>query len=232
MVSLESILGVALIALGIVLSPGPNMVYLVSRTLSQGRRAGYLGLAGVGLGLLCYMIAAALGLGAIFDLVPELYAIIKTCGALYLGYLAWQMVSPKASPLDLAAASPKPTPTPTPKPKHTDRNLFLMGLVTNLLNPKTALLYAALIPQFIQPESGAVFTQFVILGCCQIAIALTVNGLIVLTAAKLGAIDWLRDDSALGFWSRSTLQRLQRWISASLLGFFAIKMLLSKRPAA
>lgn len=229
MVSLESVLGVAIIALGIVLSPGPNMVYLVSRTLSQGRRAGYLGLAGVGLGLLCYMIAAALGLGAIFDVVPELYAIIKTCGALYLGYLAWQMVSQKTTPLDLDAASTNPEPKP--EPKHSDRNLFVMGLITNLLNPKIALLYAALIPQFIQPENGAVFTQFLILGCCQIAIALTVNGLIVLTAAKLGAIDWLRDDSTQGFWSRSTLQRLERWISASLLGFFAIKMLLSKRPA-
>lgn len=211
MVSFASITGVVIISLGIVLSPGPNMAYLVSRTLAQGRGAGLISLAGVGLGMVCYMLAAALGMGTLFELVPAAYELLKICGALYLGYLAWHMVStPRGGVFGEASTS-----------QYSMAKLFSMGLLTNLLNPKIALLYAALIPQFIDPLRGSTFGQFIALGLIQIVIAVTINGMIVLTAAKFRhsvsqnprAMSW------------------QRWISGTVLGAFALGMLLQKRPA-
>lgn len=209
MVSIESVTGVAIIALGIVLSPGPNMAYLVSRTLAQGRMAGLISLAGVGVGLLLYMLAAALGLGALFELVPQAFVVIKTCGALYLGYLAWQMVRSEGTSFGDVSESPA----------YSRRKLFGMGLFTNLLNPKVALMYAALIPPFI--EQNHAFEQFIALGSVQITIALTFNALIVCTAAKFRSV--VRQNPTAMNW--------QRWISGSVLGFFAVKMLLQKRPS-
>lgn len=211
MVSLDSVVGVAIIALGIVLSPGPNMVYLVSRSLAQGRTAGLVSLAGVGLGLVCYMVAAAFGLGKLFEHVPAAYGVIKTLGALYLGYLGWQMVSSRTSPFQ-----------PAKQPNHYSRGkLFGMGLLTNLLNPKIALLYAALIPQFIDPEQGSIMSQFFSLGAVQIAIALTVNALIVLTASKV----------ATTLSAHPRAMKFQRWLFGSLLGLCAGKLLLSEQSA-
>lgn len=94
MVSYESLLGVAIISIGMVLTPGPNMVYLTSRAISQGRLAGLISLAGVALGFLCYLLASALGLAALFRAVPMAYDAVRVAGALYLGYLAWKMLRP------------------------------------------------------------------------------------------------------------------------------------------
>ena len=102
MVTSASFLAVSLIALGIVLSPGPNMMYLVSRSISQGRVAGMISLAGVAAGFLFYMIASAIGLAALFKAVPVMYDIIKIAGAIYLGYLAWNMVKPRGKSVFVA----------------------------------------------------------------------------------------------------------------------------------
>ncbi|EAQ00322.1 RhtB family transporter [Janibacter sp. HTCC2649] len=211
MVSTTAILGVALLALGLVLTPGPNMVYLASRSISQGRAAGLVSLAGVALGFLCYLVAAACGLSALFAQVPAAYTVVKLAGAAYLAHLAWGMLRPGgASPFDARELAP-----------HSRPRLFTMGLMTNLLNPKIALLYAALIPQFISPAAGSTFTQFVQLGAVQIAIAVGVNGLIVLGAAKVSG--YLRE--------HPRTMRAQRFLSGTVLGAFAAKMALSHRPA-
>ncbi|MBA1190024.1 LysE family translocator [Pseudomonas entomophila] len=205
MISLEALIGLTLIALGMVLTPGPNMAYLVSRTLSQGRIAGMISLAGVALGFVVYLLASALGLAALFKAVPMAYDVVRVAGALYLGYLAWNLLKP-------GGVSPFET---RDLPPHSPRRLFSMGLLTNLLNPKIALMYSALIPQFIDPTAGATLQQFLQLGLVQIAIAVTVNGLIVLAAARVS--QFLR--------SRPRALRAQRWVSGGVLGGFAVDML-------
>src|SRR5579859_6363065 len=86
----SSLVGFALVALGLVITPGPNMMYLVSRSICQGRRAGLVSLGGVGLGFLVYMIAAALGITALLFAVPFAYDVLRLAGAAYLLHLAWQ----------------------------------------------------------------------------------------------------------------------------------------------
>lgn len=211
MVSSAAILGVALLALGMVLTPGPNMVYLASRSISQGRGAGLISLGGVAVGFLCYLVAAACGLSALFEQVPAAYTAVKLAGAAYLAYLAWGMLRPGgASPFDAHELAP-----------HSRRRLFAMGLMTNLLNPKIALMYAALLPQFISPTSGSTLLQFAQLGAVQIVIALTVNGVIVLAAAKVSG--YLRE--------HPRVMQGQRLVSGTVLGAFAAKMAVSHRPA-
>ncbi len=205
MISLEALIGLTLIALGMVLTPGPNMAYLVSRTLSQGRIAGMISLAGVALGFIVYLLASALGLAALFKAVPMAYDVVRVAGALYLGCLAWNLLKP-------GGVSPFET---RDLPPHSPRRLFSMGLLTNLLNPKIALMYSALIPQFIDPTAGATLQQFLQLGLVQIAIAVTVNGLIVLAAARVS--QFLR--------GRPRALRAQRWVSGGVLGGFAVDML-------
>lgn len=208
MVALENLAGVAVIALGMVLSPGPNMIYLTSRVISQGRLAGLISLVGVALGFVCYLMASALGLAALFKAVPMAYDVIKIAGAFYLGYLAWNMLKPKgASPFEARELPP-----------HSPKRLFTMGLVTNLLNPKIALMYSALIPQFIDPSAGSTLEQFIQLGLVQIVIAVTVNGIIVLAASRVS--NFLA--------TRPLAMRNQRWISGTILGVFAIDILLRK----
>ena len=94
MVTVTAASGVALIALGMVLTPGPNMMYLTSRSISQSRRAGLVSLAGVAAGFLCYLLAATVGLTTLFLAVPEAFVGVKLAGAAYLGFLAWRPVRP------------------------------------------------------------------------------------------------------------------------------------------
>lgn len=207
-VPLDAIGGVALVALGMVLTPGPNMIYLASRSISQGRRAGGISLAGVAVGFVAYLVATAAGLSALFAAVPLAYDVVKLAGAAYLAWLAWGMLRPGgASPFEAQDLAP-----------HPPAKLFTMGLVTNLLNPKIALMYAALIPQFVAPGRGPTWSQFLQLGATQIVVAVTVNALIVLVAARLA-----------GYLARHPrVQRGQCAVSGAVLGGFSVKMALSK----
>ncbi|MGX1006451.1 threonine/homoserine/homoserine lactone efflux protein [Bradyrhizobium japonicum] len=166
----SALLGFALVCLGLVLTPGPNMIYLISRSITQGPAAGIVSLGGVALGFVFYMLCAAFGITALLLAIPFAYDALRFAGAGYLLWLAWQAVKPGGrSPFQvkqLAIDSP--------------RKLFAMGFVTNLLNPKIAMLYLALLPQFIDPTAGSVLTQSVVLGAIQIAISVSVNAMIAL----------------------------------------------------
>ena len=211
MISTQAALGVAVIELGLVLTPGPNMVYLASRSISQGRRAGLISLGGVTVGFVAYMLAAAAGLSTLFEQVPAAYTVVKLAGAGYLAYLAWTMLRPGGhSPFETRELAP-----------HSSRQLFAWGLITNLLNPKIALLYAALIPQFIDPRAGDTAWQFLQLGAVQLVIAVLVNGLVVLAAAQIAV--YLRH--------RPRAMTAQRWLSGTVLGGFAVHLAVSRRPA-
>lgn len=211
MVSTTGVLGMAVAATGLVLTPGPNMIYLVSRTVAQGRSAGLVSLLGVAAGFFCYLLATAAGLTALFALVPVLYDVVRLLGAGYLIWLAWRALRGGAGmPFEAGPLPPDPP-----------RRLFLMGLVTNLLNPKIAMLYLSLLPQFIDPRRGHVAAQGLVLGLVQIAIAVSVNGLIVLAAGRLA--DWLG--------RRPGWLRAQRWVTASVLGALAVRLLADRgRP--
>jgi len=204
MVSTSGLVGIALVSLGLVLTPGPNMIYLVSRSITQGRRAGLVSLLGVAAGFLVYLAAASAGLATVFVAVPTAYTALQLVGAAYLLYLAWQAVRPGGT----AIFAPQPLPDDSP------RRLFTMGLLTNLLNPKIAVLYVSLLPQFIDPEGGSVALQSLILGTTQIVIAVSVNGLIVFFAGALAAF----------LAARPVWLRVQRYLMAGVLGAIAVKL--------
>ncbi|UBU12261.1 LysE family translocator [Nonomuraea gerenzanensis] len=207
MVEQSAVLGVVLVALGMVLSPGPNMLYLVSRSTSQGRRAGVISLAGVAAGFLVYLVGANLGLAVLFAAFPELLTVIRIAGALYLLWLAWKTLKPGGQSVFAARELPPDSP----------RRLFLMGLMTNLLNPKIALLYISIIPQFVDLDRGDVLLQGIILGCVQVTVALLVNLSIVVAAGGIA-----------GFLAtRPSWLRLQRLTMGSLLAVLALTLAFS-----
>ncbi|MDR6289348.1 threonine/homoserine/homoserine lactone efflux protein [Inquilinus ginsengisoli] len=210
-VSPASLAGLALIALGMVCTPGPNMVYLLSRSILQGRLAGAISLGGVLVGILCYILCTALGLTALMLAVPLAYEAVKWAGALYLLWLAWGAVRPGAG----SALEPR-------RDLKIDRpaKLFGMGFLTALLNPKIAVFYVSLLPQFIDPERGHVLLQGLVLGGMQAAISFTVNLGIVFAAGSIAA--W--------FAARPSWLRAQRWIMGSLLAGFAVRLAFDKRP--
>jgi threonine/homoserine/homoserine lactone efflux protein len=141
----SALLGFALVSFGMVLTPGPNMIYLISRSITQGPAAGIVSLGGVAVGFVFYMLCAAFGITALLFAVPYAYDALRLGGAAYLLWLAWQAVKPNGrSPFqvrELKADGPG--------------KLFAMGFLTNLLNPKIAMLYLALLPQFIDPAQAA-----------------------------------------------------------------------------
>lgn len=187
MLSPHDLLWFAFAALVLVLTPGPNMVYCVSRALCQGRRAGLISLAGVLLGFVAHLLAAALGLTALLLAVPLAFDLIRAVGAAYLFWLAWQSVRPGEQAPFEARDLPQDSPA----------TLFRMGFVTNLLNPKVAMFYLSFFPQFLHPERGSVLLQSLVLGVIQIAVSGGVNAMLVLGASRITALlsrsaGWLR----------------------------------------
>ncbi|WP_234683439.1 LysE family translocator [Bradyrhizobium monzae] len=205
----SALLGFALVCLGLVLTPGPNMIYLISRSITQGPAAGIVSLGGVALGFVFYVLCAAFGITALLLAIPFAYDALRFAGAGYLFWLAWQAVKPGGrSPFQvkqLAIDSP--------------RKLFAMGLVTNLLNPKIAMLYLALLPQFIDPAAGSVLTQSLVLGAIQTAISVSVNAIIALAAGSI----------ALFLASRPSWTLVQRWLMGTVLAGLAVRMAVEAR---
>jgi threonine/homoserine/homoserine lactone efflux protein len=202
----------ALASLLLVLTPGPNMIYCVSRTLCQGRGAGVVSLAGVLVGFLVHLVAASLGLTALLAAVPFAFDTVRLAGAAYLLWLAWQAVRPGGQAPFAARTLPVDPPG----------RLFRMGFLTNLLNPKVAMFYLSFFPQFLHPERGPVLWQSALLGAVQIGVSGAVNLLLVLGAASITAVlsrseGWLR---------------AQRWLMGSVLALLALRIATDGRKAA
>jgi threonine/homoserine/homoserine lactone efflux protein len=192
MPDLTHLMTFALVALGMVLTPGPNMIYLVSRSISQGAQAGLISLGGVAVGFVFYVLCAAFGITALLMAVPYAYDALRIGGALYLLYMAWQALRPGGrSPFQVREL-----------PKSSPRTLFTMGLVTNLLNPKIAIMYVSLL-----------------LGMTQVVISLTVNALIAIMAGSIA-----------GFLAgRPLWMVVQRWLMGTVLAGLAVRMLMDNR---
>ena len=209
MPTLPTLAAFAAVALAMVLTPGPNMIYLISRSICQGPLAGLISLIGVALGFLVYMLSAAFGITALMLAVPYAYDALRLAGAAYLMYLAWQTLRPGGrTPFEVREL-----------PKDSPRKLFTMGLVTNLLNPKAAVMYLSLLPQFIHPEAGPILTQSLVLGSLQITISFAVNALIILTAG--GVASFLA--------TRPLWAQVQRWIMGTVLAGLAVRMATESR---
>jgi threonine/homoserine/homoserine lactone efflux protein len=209
MIPFNDILLFALAALVLVVSPGPNMIYLISRTITQGKKAGLISLIGVICGFLFHIIMVSFGLTAVLFAVPFAYTLLKTMGVFYLLYLAYQAIKPNSKNI---------FDTKTDLPNDKPRKLFIIGFLTNVLNPKVALFYLSFFPQFIKPEYGSIMIQSLQLGATQVFVSFSINFIIVLTASK----------AAVFFAKNPSWVKAQKWFMASVLTGLAIKMAISK----
>src|SRR5947209_3817327 len=132
--------------LALTATPGPDMLLIASRSVSQGRAAGFATLAGIQAGTYCHALAAAFGLSQLFLAVPLAYDTVRYAGAAYLLYLAWKAFRSPGTSLA----------TTTGLTRYSTASVFRQGLLTNLLNPKMALFVLALFPQFVRPDAGSV----------------------------------------------------------------------------
>jgi len=204
MPDLHNLLAFAAVAVGMVLTPGPNMAYTLSRSICQGRTAGFISLGGVALGFVVYMLCAAFGITALLLAVPYAYDAVRIAGALYLLWLAVQAVRPGGrSPFHVKDLPPS---SPT--------KLFIMGLLTNLLNPKIAIMYLSLLPQFIDPANGSVLSQALVLGTTQIVISLMVNTLFIVSASSIARF----------FTYRPSFAAVHRWVMGTVFAALAVRM--------
>ena len=200
-----------LVTLGILVVPGPDVLYVMARSLAQGRRAGLFSVIGIGAGVLVHTILAAVGLSELFRLVPAAYHVVKYAGVAYLVYLAIRIL--RERPSDRLAQA-----TPTEAPARLVGQAFL----TNLLNPKAALFFVALLPQFTTAPAGEpLFLQMLALGLVVVVLSLLVNLAYALLAARVAAA-FRRDRRA---------ENVRRWVSATTLGIIALLAVRATLPA-
>ena len=184
-------------------TPGPNMLFLVSRTLAQGRAAGFVSLAGTSSGFALHALAAALGLSALLAAVPLAYEVVRWAGAVYLAWLAivtWR----GSAEADARVAAPHIART----------QMFRQGLLTSVLNPKVAVFQLALFPQFVDPARGSVLLQSLVLAVTQLVIVVAGDSACV--AAATGARRWFAARPGWGRWSKRALAGVFAALAARL----------------
>ena len=167
------------VTLLLVFMPGPNTLYIIARSIQQGRKAGIVSSFGVQVGSLVHIAAAALGLSALLLSSALAFSVVKYAGAAYLIYLGVKTLLTKE----------KAEPTQTVR-KATLGRVFFQGVVVNLLNPKTALFFFAFLPQFIEPARGRVAVQIIFLGSVLILLGALSDCVYALAAGSVG--NWLR----------------------------------------
>lgn len=178
--------------------PGPAVLYIVGRSIGQGRDAGLVSALGIGVGTLVHTLAAAVGLSALLVSSATAFSVVKYLGAAYLVYLGIQRLRSKES---LAAASE------TAAPQATLARVFTQGIVVNVLNPKTALFFFAFLPQFIDPARGHVATQILSLGILFACMGTASDSLWALFSGSVAG--WLRNNQR---WMRN-----ERYVSGGIL---------------
>lgn len=151
-------------------TPGPDMLLIASRSVSQGRSAGFLTYAGIAVGTYCHAVAAGLGLSQLLLNVPIAYEGVRWAGCIYLLFLAYKTFHSESS-----ALSPS-----TALKRLSGRRIFVEGLATNLLNPKMALFVLAFFPQFVDTKDGALLLQMITLATILNGIGFVVNVTVIL----------------------------------------------------
>lgn len=209
MPDLSTIAFFALACLALTATPGPDMLLIASRSVSQGRTAGFASLAGIQLGTYCHAFAAAFGLSQLFLAVPLAYDVVRYVGAIYLLYLAWKAFRSNGTAFDPSAGLPR----------YPVAQMFRQGLLTNLLNPKMALFVLALFPQFVRPEAGSVASQILVLATVLNLVGLAVNGLVIVTVSRIGR--------ALS--GRKRFQRAPQMLLGTVFAGLAVRLVLDGR---
>jgi threonine/homoserine/homoserine lactone efflux protein len=189
------------------LAPGPAMLYVSTRSLTQGRRAGVISALGIAAGSVVHTIAIASGLAALLRAVPLAYDIVRLAGAAYLIWLGIHALLSKGGPM-----------AGKPLDRAGEWTIFRQGMVTNLLNPKVALFFLAFLPQFVSP-AGPVALQIIVLGCLFNLSGTLVNiGVAYLAASARG---WLT--------SGERVQRVFRWLTASVFVGLGLRLAIQEK---
>lgn len=178
MLGSASLLGFIAASLVVLLVPGPGVLYIVARSLSQGQRAGLVSVLGLSAGALVHVVAATLGLSAILLTSATAFGVIKTLGASYLIYLGLRTLLVRDAVGDVDVAAPR-----------SSARLFTDGVMVSVLNPKIAVFFLAFLPQFVDPSRGPVPQQVLVLGLLYVALALITDGAYAAVAAR--ARSWL-----------------------------------------
>jgi threonine/homoserine/homoserine lactone efflux protein len=196
MPELHTLLVFAPVALGLLVVPGPAVLYIVTRSIDQGRPAGFVSVLGIHTGSLVHVAAAAFGLSAVLASSALAFGVVKYAGAAYLIVLGIRKLVSKDDDLEVHEGTPP----------RSLRRIYTQGVVVNVLNPKTALFFLALLPQFVDVDRGAVWLQMVVLGLTFMGLGLLSDGTYALAAAKAGG--WLR--------SSVRFRRAQRYVSGGV----------------
>jgi threonine/homoserine/homoserine lactone efflux protein len=186
-------------ALALNISPGPDMLYVISRSLEQGRRAGIVSALGIGAGTLVHTFVTAIGLSAILLSVPIAFEFVRYAGAAYLVYLGVRML--------LDRNRGKATQYSGSKSPRNLRSIFRQGVTTNVLNPKVALFFLAFLPQFVDQSKGTVALQIILLGLLFDTSGTSVNAIVATLAGHVS--DSLK--------KRSGFARFQKLLPAGIL---------------
>jgi threonine/homoserine/homoserine lactone efflux protein len=163
-----------LASLALIATPGQDMIYVIGRSLAQGRIAGLCSAVGVCVGILVHTALAAVGVGAILQASETLFTALKLVGAAYLVYLGVRMLLTREVAIDARALA-----------RSTPLWLMLQGVLSNVTNPKIVLFFFAFLPQFVDPASAHPTRDLVFLGVLYAALALPVKGAVALVAARL-----------------------------------------------
>jgi threonine/homoserine/homoserine lactone efflux protein len=196
-------------SLAVILSPGPDTIYVLTRSVGEGRLSGIVATLGISAGLCVHIGAASLGLSKLFEHAPFAYDVLRYAGVLYLLYLAWRSFASGDAPFAVPAGAAR---------KRLAR-AFGEAALTNVLNPKVAVFFIAFFPQFADPSRGDVALQIVALGALFMLAGFAWLAALALTFGYFG--DWLKQ--SVGFW------RWQRWIMGTSLGGLAVWLALPDR---
>lgn len=180
----------------LLITPGPAVLYIVARSIDQGRTAGVVSVLGIAVGTFFHVAAAALGLSAILLSSAVAFSVVKYLGAAYLVYLGIRK---------FLVAEPFEAPEHVRDPRRL-RRIFYEGVVVNILNPKTALFFFAFLPQFVDVSRGSVALQILMLGIAFVAMGVVSDGAYALLAGILG--DWLKQ--------RMRLLKAQRYFAGTV----------------
>lgn len=200
-------LAVFLIAsLALLLAPGPAVLYVVARSVDQGRKAGIVSVLGISLGGFVHVFAAAVGLSALLVSSALAFTVVKYLGAAYLIYLGVMTLRSKSKPIGDPHYEKKPL-----------GKIFRQGMVVNILNPKTALFFFTFLPQFVDPARGSVALQITMLGTLFLVMAIVTDGMYAMVAGTLG--QWLKNNQS--------FLKLQKYLSGGIYIFLGVTTALS-----
>lgn len=181
----------------LIITPGPNLIYIITRSVGQGRTAGVASALGVDTGVLVHVAAAAAGLSALIVSSAIAFSVVKYLGAAYLVFLGLSALLKRSDKSYLSVED---------VPSQSLKEIYLQGVLTNIFNPKVAVFFLAFLPQFLDSSAGNVVQQTLLLGAVFVGIGLAIDLMVAWLIGLMG--DWLKQSPR--FW------QIQRWLTGSV----------------